>query len=229
MRQDIGFTVNLALIAGVALWLLVIYFAWKLMIARLRFRVVLGEQWVELGRGWAKCMLHFADIDLISVNLGVGSAVFVQGKQVDARVYLTVDDARNCAKRLRAHCPNAVFVDAYGTEHFPAESCRPLLNLLVVERRCMKIAIAEAAVIPFCLAFTAQGIYVLYQRLRGVPNPGYTNVSMLFFGLISPTLAISAWRSSQRARKAREARSALAETGITDVSMQSPKERDFIS
>jgi hypothetical protein len=216
LLSAVGAPIVLAVMANIVLPLLIARYAWKRMMSRLRFCIQLGQERVDIGRGWARCSISLDDVDMVSIVLGKNPCVFIQGPKVRARVFLTADVAQACADALRMRCQNAVYVDANNIEYLPAESRRPLRNLLLVQRRCLKIAMGLTALVPISLALTIGSIAVLYQRAQGIPNESRVTIGMLVGGFLSPLLAWQAWKYFQKARKAQEVRALLAAEGVRD-------------
>jgi hypothetical protein len=191
---------------------------WRATVARLRFQVAVHPDRIEIGRGLARRVVASEDVDLIAVVFDGRHtwATEIRAGAFRALVFMAQETATACGLALQTHCRNAVFIDAAGVEHFPAESSKPIRNLLLVERRCFWRALGLAALVPIHILLTVYAVIVLVDWANGVANPGRVSIGMLIAGFLSPVTAWRAWVSYTKYRSAREARLAMEAAGKKD-------------
>jgi hypothetical protein len=217
--QYAGLPVAVGVIAGIFLSFGVIRSIFRLTMARLRFCVVILDGKIEIGRGWACHTSSFEDVELISVHNGDTASTTIQTINSTSRTFLTAEDAQSCADELRKRCLNAVYVDAAGTEFLPAESRRPLRNLILVERRCFKISIGLALLSIFSALIAGMAVMALVRPApAGTGSPSNT-IACLKYALIGATSPLVLWQAIQyfkKAIQARESRKLLSAQGVQD-------------
>jgi hypothetical protein len=213
-----GFGVPMVLSILVGIWVpvWVARMAWQGLMERLRYDVTLGEDNVQLGSGRSALAIPYKDVDLITVPKSEAPHIRIHGLRSKSLVYLSAEDALACADALRQRCPSAVYVAPDGTEFFPPESQRPLRNLLLVERRCFRIALLCFLAAPFSAAITFVSIAALFGQPAGAAAPNRISLWMLIGGFLSPWMIWQGWRNLRKSREARQARMLKQNQGIVD-------------
>ena len=111
------------LIAAVAIGLVMVFvavkFSWRLVLSKLRFCIVFHPECLQIGRGLAKCLIPYDDVETISLPLRNerGSWIKVGCRKYRARVILDPEQIRGCLSWLRQYSANAIVVDENGREH----------------------------------------------------------------------------------------------------------------
>ena len=216
---------GLAIALSAVAWAIMIRLGWKLTVAPLRFRIILGKEAVEVGRGWFKRVFPYDAIEMIALpegKLGKEHGVGLRGIGGDAFIYLSAADETACAALLREMCRNAIFVDHSGREHLPLYGDRPLLTLRVLYRRHRSLVLGSLCLFFFATLFGIGHGAVLLQHLLG-KGPGGDAKQLLvsrIIASISVSAAIGAaifayrrWKQMHVIREAISKAQALEEDG----------------
>ena len=113
------------LIAAVAIGLVMVFvavkFSWRLVLSKLRFCIVFHPECLQIGRGLAKCLIPYDDVETISLPLRNerGSWIKVGCRKYKAQVILDPEEIRGCLSWLRQYSANAIVVDENGRERLP--------------------------------------------------------------------------------------------------------------
>ena len=192
------------LFAAIAIGLIVVFVAvklsWRLVLSKLRFCIVFHPNCLQVGRGLARCLIAYDDVEIISLA-PAGSAVKIKGGKVNARVVLDPEQVEGCFPWLRRCCSNAVAVDENGREHLPTNPRDPDRTLDAMQRHCRRKAwfFLWGSCYLSCF-FVGQVVWMLTQWWQGkiqVNNFGFALVfsrSFIAFGLGAVVLFSMAWK-----------------------------------
>ena len=134
------------LFAAIAIGLIVVFVAvklsWRLVLSKLRFCIVFHPNCLQVGRGLARCLIAYDDVEIISLpsRHKHGSWIKIKSRKVKARVVLDPEQIRDCFPWLRHFCSNAIAVDENGREHLPTNPRDPDRTLDAMERHCRRKA-----------------------------------------------------------------------------------------
>ena len=210
LADEAGLPVTAVISVAVVIVLLCIRASWKLAVSKLRYCVVFHPDYLQVGRGLARCDLFYEDVEVISLpqTRNQGDWVKVRCGMTTAKVNLTPHDMAECASLLRYCCPNAIVIDEEGREHFPERPTRVDQALLTAERHYRRNTWIFAACGCFIACYVIGAVHVLTRwwngnlQLDGFDLAKVISWLVLTFGATC-CFAMLSWKSLRTVRRIR--------------------------
>jgi hypothetical protein len=212
LAADLGLPLLPAIVVAgvVAIWAL--WKCYKFIVSTMRFCIIFDDSHLQVGRGLAKSVFPYEDIDIVYVQ--AAPIVTVRSRRKTASVWLAEREVLLSAFSLRALCHNAVFVNAniQSPPLLPTNPSDPDKTLRGLEGHYTRRTLIGGLAICYFLWITAILISVLIQWQNGNMLLRVVLQELLldlFIGIVLITFGGIAWRSW---RTARTIRGKLAET-----------------
>lgn len=181
-------------------------FAWLFAKYRLKFTLRIGQDRIMYGKWPFRETIHCMDVEAIYEKCGKvdnpkSYYVIITGFGKSWSCYFE-KNTLDCIKALRAVCPNAIFIDMYGKEHFPqtAASFPKVIHNLIRTRYARAIA-AFIVAIP-CLVWCLIIVWAVIYKLVNGSNlfravEGFHTGMLAILGLGTATLATGLYQFRQ--------------------------------
>jgi hypothetical protein len=157
-------------------------YCWKLICSKLRFYFRFTPQYLQVGRGFAKCYFEYEDVELVyslydsSIRKVTNSgechtSVKLKCGNKTACVFLPSDKIRECVKLLCERCNNAVFVDLAGKEYLPTLPTQPVKVLITLEGHYRNKCNQLLRAMILCILLFAYCLWDLWKLRQGMNIP----------------------------------------------------------
>jgi len=203
------------------IFFIVLPFAWLFAKFRLKFTLRIGQDRVIFGKWPFRESMHCLDVEAIYEKYGKidnprSYYVLITGFGKSWSCFFE-KNTQDCIRALRVVCPNAIFVDMYGKEHFPQATVSfPKVIQNLIRTRYARAIAAFVVAIP-CLGWCSIMVWaVIYKIVNGTnlsgASEGIPAGMIAILGLGTATLATGLYQFRQAVILSRSVRTHMPQS-----------------